>query len=66
MAGGSLLGSLFASWTGDRIGRRDSLAVACAVFICGSALMCAAQDVAMLVVARVVNGWAVGMMTSQG
>lgn len=66
MAGGSLLGSLFASWTGDRIGRRDTIAAACIVFICGSALMAAAQNRAMLVVSRVINGWAVGMLTSQG
>ena len=28
--------------------------------------MCAVQNVAMLIVARVVNGFAVGMLTSQG
>ncbi|KAJ6438778.1 sugar transporter [Purpureocillium lavendulum] len=66
MAGGSLLGSFFASWTGDRIGRRDSMAVACVIFICGSILMSAVQNRAMLIVARIVNGWAVGMLTSQG
>jgi len=66
MAGGSLLGSFFASWTGDRIGRRDSMAVACIIFICGSILMSAVQNRAMLIVSRIVNGWAVGMLTSQG
>ncbi|OAA72233.1 Sugar/inositol transporter [Cordyceps fumosorosea ARSEF 2679] len=66
MAGGSLLGALLASWMGDRIGRRDSMAVACIVFITGSTLMCAVQNTAMLVVARVVNGSAVGILTSQG
>lgn len=66
MAGGSLLGSLFASWSGDRIGRRDSMAAACVVFVVGSILMSAAQNQAMLIVSRIVNGWAVGMLTSQG
>lgn len=65
MAGGSLLGCLFASWTGDRIGRRDSMAVACVIFIVGSAIMAAVQSVAMLIVARIINGFAVGIMTSQ-
>jgi MFS family permease len=66
LAGGCLLGTLFSSWTGDRIGRRDSMFCACAVFLVGSALMCAAQDPAMLIASRVVNGIAAGMLTTQG
>ncbi|KIX03801.1 uncharacterized protein Z518_07354 [Rhinocladiella mackenziei CBS 650.93] len=66
MAGGSLLGALFSSWTGDRYGRRDSLFVACCIWIVGSALMCAVQNTAMLIVSRIINGFAVGMLTSQG
>lgn len=66
MAGGSLLGSLFAGITGDRVGRRDSLFIACIIWIVGCILMCAVQNVAMLIVSRVVNGFAVGMLTSQG
>lgn len=66
MAGGSLLGSLVASWTGDRFGRRDSLSIACVIFTVGSILMSAVQNRAMLIVARIVNGFAVGMLTSQG
>jgi MFS family permease len=66
MAGGSLLGSLFSSWTSDRFGRRDSLFIACIIWLVGSTLMCAVQDVAMLIVSRVINGFAVGMLTSQG
>ena len=66
MAGGSLLGALFSSWTGDRIGRRDSLVVACVIWVVGSSVMAAVQGVGMLVAARVINGFAVGMLTSQG
>ena len=66
MAGGSLLGSLFSSWTSDRFGRRDSLFIACIIWLIGSTLMCAVQDVAMLIVSRILNGFAVGMLTSQG
>ncbi|KAK2590457.1 hypothetical protein QQS21_011858 [Conoideocrella luteorostrata] len=66
MAGGSLLGALLASWTGDRVGRRDTMAIACIIFICGSIIMSAAQNRAMLIVSRIVNGFAVGMLTSQG
>jgi MFS family permease len=66
MAGGSLIGALFAGWSGDRIGRRDTIGAACIVFIIGSILMCAVQNQAMLIVARVVSGLGVGMLTSQG
>ena len=66
MAGGSLLGSMFSSFTSDRIGRRDSLFIACIIWPIGSTLMCAVQGVAMLIVSRIVNGFAVGMLTSQG
>ncbi|KAJ5684533.1 uncharacterized protein N7477_000878 [Penicillium maclennaniae] len=66
MAGGSLFGSLFSSWTSDRFGRRDSLFIACIIWLIGSTLMCAVQNVAMLIVSRILNGFAVGMLTSQG
>ncbi|KAJ6098979.1 hypothetical protein N7467_000514 [Penicillium canescens] len=66
MAGGSLLGSLFSAWTSDRYGRRDSLFIACIFWLTGSTLMCAVQNVPMLIVSRIINGFSVGMLTSQG
>lgn len=66
MAGGSLLGCLFASWSGDRFGRRDSMFIACLIWLVGSTLMCAVQNTAMLIVSRIINGFAVGILTSQG
>jgi len=58
MAGGSLLRCLFASWTGDRFGRRDSLFIACIIWLVGSTLMSAVQNTAMLIVSRIINGFA--------
>ncbi|KAJ5365264.1 Major facilitator superfamily domain general substrate transporter [Penicillium concentricum] len=66
MTGGSLLGSLFSSWTSDRYGRRDSMFIACILWLIGSTLMSAVQNVAMLIVSRIINGFAVGILTSQG
>ena len=66
LAGGCLLGALFSSWVGDRLGRRDSMMLACTIFITGSIIMCAVQARAMLIVARIINGFGVGILTSQG
>ncbi|KFY45526.1 hypothetical protein V494_00904 [Pseudogymnoascus sp. VKM F-4513 (FW-928)] len=66
MAGGSMLGSMFSTITSDRVGRRDTMFIACLVWLVGSSLMAAVQNVAMLIVARIINGFAVGMLTSQG
>lgn len=65
MAGGSLLGSIATNLTGDRFGRRDSLAIGCVVWIIGCILMAAVQNVAMLIVSRMINGFAVGMFSCQ-
>ncbi|KAF7197453.1 High-affinity glucose transporter [Pseudocercospora fuligena] len=65
MAGGSLLGSIATNLTGDRFGRRDSLAIGCVVWIIGCVLMAAVQNVAMLIVSRMINGFAVGMFSCQ-
>lgn len=66
MAGGSMLGSIFSTFTSDRVGRRDSLFVACVIWLIGSSIMTAVQSIAMLIVSRIINGFAVGMLTSQG
>ncbi|KAF2464244.1 putative sugar transporter [Lindgomyces ingoldianus] len=66
MAGGSLIGSIISTFISDRFGRRDTLFVAAITWIVGSTLMCAVQNVGMLIGARVVNGMAVGLITSQG
>lgn len=66
MAGGSLLGCMFASWSGDKFGRRDSMVIACLIWLIGSTLMSAVQNTAMLIVSRIINGFAVGILTSQG
>jgi MFS family permease len=66
MAGGSLIGSILSTFISDRFGRRDTLFVAAIVWIVGSTLMCAVQSVAMLIVARFINGLSVGLITSQG
>ncbi|PYH47020.1 sugar porter family MFS transporter [Aspergillus saccharolyticus JOP 1030-1] len=65
MSAGSFAGALAAGFLSDRIGRRYSLLVACCIWIVGAALQCSAQNVAHLVVGRVVSGLAVGITSSQ-
>ncbi|ORY65380.1 and other transporter-domain-containing protein [Pseudomassariella vexata] len=66
MAGGSLLGALFSSWTGDNFGRRDSMFYGRITFFVASTLMCAVQNRPMVLVSRIIDGFAVGMLSSQG
>ncbi|KAK0524327.1 high affinity glucose transporter [Tilletia horrida] len=64
MAGGSFLGALASGPLSDRIGRRNSIATSMAIWIVGSILACAAQSTAMLIVARIVLGFAIGIASS--
>lgn len=65
MPGGSFVGSLVAGFFCDRLGRKTTIQLSCILWIIGSILSCAAQNVAMLVVGRFVNGLCVGFTSSQ-
>lgn len=65
MPGGSLLGSLISGLICDRIGRKKTIQFSCILWIIGSILSCAAQNVAMLIVGRFINGLCVGFTSSQ-
>ncbi|CAN6636274.1 high-affinity glucose transporter Hxt2p [Trichomonascus vanleenenianus] len=65
MAAGSLLGSLLSGPVCERIGRKPTIQYSCILWIIGSIITCASQNVAMLIVGRVINGLCVGFMSSQ-
>lgn len=65
MAAGSLVGSIIAGPVCDRIGRKTTIQFACVLWIIGSILCCAAQDVTMLIVGRIIDGLCVGFESSQ-
>ena len=65
MAAGSFVSALLAGLLADRFGRRVALMVASLVWIVGAVLQCSAQNVAHLVVGRVVAGLAIGITSSQ-
>jgi MFS family permease len=60
MSAGSFVGALVAGVLSDRIGRKETILVAAICWIVGSTLMCAAQNLGMLLVGRIINGLAVG------
>ncbi|GES56838.1 hexose transporter [Aspergillus terreus] len=65
MAAGSWLGALISGPLSDRIGRKTSIMVGCIVWLIGSILCCAAQNIGMLIVGRIINGISVGIESAQ-
>ncbi|KAH6617218.1 MFS sugar transporter-like protein [Chaetomium tenue] len=64
MPAGSLVGSLASSFIADKYSRKVALQFSCVLWIIGSILMTAAQNVAMLCVGRVICGLCVGIASS--
>ncbi|KAE8153367.1 general substrate transporter [Aspergillus avenaceus] len=65
MSAGSFAGAIGAGWLSDILGRRMSLMVASVIWVIGAVLQCSAQNVAHLVVGRVISGLSVGITSSQ-
>ncbi|KAH6889752.1 general substrate transporter [Thelonectria olida] len=65
MAAGSWLGALVSGPLSDRLGRKYSIMLGCVVWIVGSILCCASQNIGMLIVGRIINGIAVGFESAQ-
>ncbi|KAJ4152425.1 high affinity glucose transporter [Fusarium falciforme] len=64
MPAGSLVGSLFSSFLADRYSRRVALQISCVLWIIGSILQCASQNIGMLCTGRVVAGFCVGIASA--
>lgn len=64
MAGGSFLSSCITGYFVDRFGRRPVIQAATGFWIVGCAIQCSAQDVAQLIVGRVVAGFGIGFASS--
>lgn len=60
---GALIGALNQGWIADKLSRKYSIVLAVIVFIIGSILQTAAVDYAMLVVARLIGGIGIGMLS---
>ncbi|KAF2970870.1 hypothetical protein GQX73_g2632 [Xylaria multiplex] len=64
MPAGSLVGSLASSFIADRFSRKVALQVSCVLWIIGSIIQCAAQNVGMLCAGRIIAGLCVGIASS--
>ncbi|KAL2011371.1 hypothetical protein VTN00DRAFT_4089 [Thermoascus crustaceus] len=65
MAGGSWLGALVSGFLSDMIGRKQSIMVGSVIWCIGSIIICASQNVPMLIVGRIINGFSVGICSAQ-
>ena len=65
MPGGSFVGALASGFLSDILGRKRAIQVGCLIWMIGSILICASQNIGMLVVGRFINGLAVGICSAQ-
>lgn len=65
LAAGSVVGSAVAGPLSDKIGRRDSIFFACFFWLIGTAVQVACQNYGQLIAGRVLNGFTVGITSSQ-
>ncbi|KAH7342793.1 general substrate transporter [Rhexocercosporidium sp. MPI-PUGE-AT-0058] len=65
MPGGSWLGALVSGYLSDILGRKKAIQIGSVVWIIGSIIVCASQNIPMLVVGRIINGFSVGICSAQ-
>ncbi|KAL6250231.1 hypothetical protein RBB50_002532 [Rhinocladiella similis] len=61
-SGGGILGCLFVPWLLDRLGRLRTIQIAAALAIISAALQGGSVHIAMFLISRFLNGFAVGML----
>ncbi|CAG7917564.1 unnamed protein product [Penicillium olsonii] len=62
-SGGAVFGSLQGGLTMDRFGRKATIQLGAFLCLIGAILQAAAQNLAMILVGRVLAGWAIGLMS---
>lgn len=65
MPGGSFVGALVSGYLTDKLGRRKAIQIGCLIWIIGSIISCAAQNIGMLIAGRFINGVSVGICSAQ-
>ncbi|KAJ5234983.1 uncharacterized protein N7469_004151 [Penicillium citrinum] len=62
-SGGAVIGSLQGGLTMDRFGRKITIQVGAFICLVGAILQASAQNLSMILVGRILAGWAVGLMS---
>ena len=65
MPGGSFIGALASGFLSDILGRKKAIQVGAIIWCIGSIIVCASQDIPMLIVGRFINGLSVGICSAQ-
>lgn len=65
MAGGSWLASLCSGYISDILGRKKAIMIGAVIWVIGSIITSASQNIAMLIVGRIINGFCVGICSAQ-
>ncbi|KAG0648816.1 High-affinity glucose transporter [Hyphodiscus hymeniophilus] len=65
MPGGSFLGALISGYISDILGRKKAIQTGSVIWCVGSIIVCASQNIGMLVAGRFINGLAVGICSAQ-
>lgn len=65
MPAGSWLGAIASGYVSDILGRKKAIMLGCVFWIIGSVIVCASQNIGMLIAGRVINGFAVGIESAQ-
>ncbi|PVH93846.1 general substrate transporter [Periconia macrospinosa] len=62
-SGGAVFGSLMGGFTMDKFGRRKTVFIGAVINLIGAALQAGARSLAMILVGRIMAGWAVGILS---
>ncbi|KAK4553595.1 hypothetical protein LTR86_009391 [Recurvomyces mirabilis] len=62
-SGGAVFGSLMGGFTMDRLGRKKTIQIGAVIAAVGGILQCASYNLAMMLVGRIISGWAIGLMS---
>jgi MFS family permease len=65
MPGGSFCGALTSGFLSDIFGRKRAIQIGAIIWCVGSIIVCASQNIAMLIVGRFINGFSVGICSAQ-
>jgi sugar porter (SP) family MFS transporter len=65
MAGGSWLAALISGYLTDILGRKKAIMIGAVIWVIGCIIVSASQNIAMLIVGRIINGFSVGICSAQ-